>query len=116
MAQVTRINGSANGVVNMDISLAGISSLGKIIATGLTKHPVAYKITLAAVGDMSTDGNVEQALRILQVAASTTMYQVDADQLSVLVESTGFATDADVLAALGALATAVTSAAGFKLA
>jgi hypothetical protein len=44
------------------------------------------------------------------------MYQVDADQLSVLVESTGFATDADVLAALGALATAVTSAAGFKLA
>ena len=47
------------------------------------------------------------------------MYQVDGTQISVLVEATGYANDAAVLAAIvaaGVPVTAVDSTGGFKLA
>lgn len=120
MANVQRVNGDANGIVNYDISLSGVSSLGKIISNGIGRHPTAYKIvapaTLAA--EMGVGGKVESALRTIQIAASTLAYQVDAAQLSVLVDATGWL-DADLEAALvlvlGAGTTCV-STAGFKLA
>jgi hypothetical protein len=119
MADVTRVNGDANGVVNMDIGLNGDTSVGVIIATGLTKHPTAYKITSTSLDtEMGAGGKVERILRKLGVAATIVMYQVDTGglQLNVLVEATGFVNDAAVLTALGADASAVSSAAGFSLA
>jgi len=108
MAIVQRVHGDAEPVVNFDV--------GSLVATGLTKNPTAYNITLAAAGDETTGGNVEATLRALQVAATVVMYQNDNTQLSVLVEAQGFGSDAAVLTALGSLATAVSSVNGFKLA
>lgn len=92
MAIVTRYNGDANGIVNMDISLHGLTSNATIISTGLTKHPTAFKVT--ANVDVSTDmgvgGSVETVLRRVGVESTIVMYQVDATQISVLVEATGF--------------------------
>ena len=101
MAIVTRYNGDANGVVNMDISLHGIASNAKIISTGLTKHPTAFKITsnIDLSTDMGVGGSVESVLRRVGVASTTVMYQVDGPQISLLVEATGF-DDANLAAAL----------------
>jgi hypothetical protein len=108
MATISRVHGSAKGVVNVDT--------GSIVATGLGKHPTAYNITLAATGNVDVGQNVESTIRSLQAAATVVMYQVDGVQLSVLTEAQGFGSDANVSAALGALATAVSSVNGFKLA
>lgn len=129
----TRVNGDAQGVVNVDRSIAdGSSSNATIIATGLTKRPTAYRVV--ANVDLSTDmgvnGTVETYLRRLQTAATVVMYQVDGVAVSVLVEAQGFGSDANVLAALNAAGTtyingntslaavtisSVSSSLGFKL-
>jgi hypothetical protein len=127
MADVTRVHGDADGVVNMDIGLAGDTSSNIIIATGLTKHPTAYKITANVVLDQGVGSATETILRKLQTAATVVMYQVDGVQLSVLVEAQGFGTDLAAQAAIdsGNVSTAananvrpiaITSTSNFKLA
>lgn len=120
MANVARVNGDATGVVNYDISIHGVSSVGKIISNGIGRHPTAYKIVAPAslAAEMGVGGKVETAIRTLQIAASTLAYQVDDAQLSIVVDATGWL-DADLEAALVAVlgvGTTVTSAGGLKLA
>jgi len=134
MANVTRVNGDAGGVVNVDISshdYGYTTSANVIIATGLTKHPTAYNIRANAALDMGTLSATEAILRSLQTAATVVMYQlggnatVATEQLNVLVEAQGFGSDANVLAALGGVfysnvgtpisVTSVSSTNGFRL-
>jgi len=131
MAEVTRFNGDAKGVVNMDVA--------PMVATGLTKRPTAFKITAP---DMAAESGVNRAveamLKVIAKKATVVLYQVDTTQLSVLVEATGWGTtdaagvvvttaDADLTAALQAMtdlvspafdfsAVTAVSTAGFKLA
>ena len=136
MAIQTRYAGDAQGVTNVDAKTDG--SLATIIATGLTKNPTAIKITLGAAGaqqaflagDSATGGPVEAILRQIAIDSTIVMYQVDTNQLSVLVEATGNTTTAigtriaslgNASASLGqgnvwANVTTVTSTTGFKIA
>lgn len=94
MAIQTRYAGDAQGVNNVDAKYDG--TLGTIIATGLTKNPTAIKITLGGAvqqsftaTDSGTGGPVEAILRQIAVDSTIVMYQVDTNQLSVLVEAAG---------------------------
>lgn len=108
MPVVQRVHGDAKHVVYTD--------MGKMVAPGIGKYPVAVKITLTAAGDLAIGGNVESVLRILQTKGTTLVYQVDGTKLSVLMEASGWENDAQMLAALGSLASAVSTAGGFELA
>lgn len=126
MAIVQRHSGDSQGVTYVDRSRADAPA-AQIISTGIGKHPTAFKITVAGANfavEMGVDGAVEAVLRAAQIASTTIAYQVDADQISLLVEATGF-DDVTLAAAIHAqgvvgtvdLATAVvTSAGGIKLA
>jgi len=107
----TRVHGDADGVVNFDIGMTGDNSVGIIIATGLTKSPTAFKITAnvaTLTSEMGVGGVVESVLRRVGVASTTTMYQVDGAQISLLVEATGF-DDANLAAALNSPALSTTA-------
>lgn len=123
MAEVTRVHGNAEGVVNFDVA--------PLVATGLTKRPTAFKIVdaglLNAATERATGGVLEAIMRVLSTKATVVMYQLDVGQVSVLVEATGWTNDAELQAAIvaiGAVGTpavdmagaVVTSTAGFKLA
>jgi hypothetical protein len=135
MAIQTRYAGDAQGINNVDAKQDG--SLATIIATGLTKNPTAIKIVLGgasqqsfAVADSSTGGPVEAILRQIAIDSTIVMYQVDTNQLSVLVEAVGNTTTAVAtrIQSLGnasltlgtgnvwANLTTVTSTTGFKIA
>ena len=122
MAIQTRYAGDATGVNNVDAKYDG--TLGSLIATGLTKNPVALKITTPAgapnqASDLATGGNVEAILRSIGIDSTITMYQVDTDRISVLLEAQGSATSAiqTRIQALPNMSTAtVSSTNGFKLA
>ena len=126
MADVTRVNGNATGVANVDIALSGAASINKtvsVVGRGLT----FYKITLAAdnTAQFGTGGTIEAILRTIQVKASTVAYCLATGGLvlSVIVDATGWV-DADLQTAIQALGTvntidlAATTAAtaAFKLA
>jgi hypothetical protein len=137
MAIQTRYAGDANGVNNVDTSYDG--TLATIIATGLTKNPTAIKLVMVntfgkaqafTAADSATGGPVETMLRSIALDSTVVMYQVDTNQLSVLLEAAG-ATTATISArvvALGNLSTTlgtgnvwannftVTSTTGFKIA
>jgi hypothetical protein len=103
MAYQKRVNGDSKGVVNMDRSLA-TGPAAQIIATGVGRHPVAYKIIGADfTNEMGVGGAVEAILRTIQVAGSIVAYQVDTVQLSVICEASGWAADADLQAAIVAI-------------
>lgn len=103
MAIQKRYNGDSQGVVNVDRS-RGDAPAAKIISTGIGKHPTAFKIVGADfTGEMGVGGAVETILRKIQVAATTIAYQVDTVQLSVLVEATGWSSDAELQAAIVAI-------------
>lgn len=91
MAIQTRYAGDAQGVNNVDATTDG--TLGTIIATGLTKNPLALRVALVGqtfvAGDSATGGPVEAILKQIAVDSTVVMYQVDAGALSVLVEATG---------------------------
>ena len=91
MAIQTRYAGDAQGVNNVDATTDG--TLATIIATGLTKNPLALRVALVGqtfvAGDSSTGGPVEAILKQIAVDSTVVMYQVDAGALSVLVEATG---------------------------
>ena len=96
MAVFTRTNGDAGGVRNVD---AGASfANATIINTGIAAPLTAYKITGGTNGnlaaELTTGGAVETILRIVSGNATVLAYQVDtAQQLSVLTERSGWATD-----------------------
>lgn len=130
MAIVTRVNGDAYGVVNVDIG-AHDTGLGTIVSTGIGKKPVAFKIVVGQ--DLRNEATTGSAVEFImrQVALNTTilMYQIEnasGGQISVLVEGLGWA-DADLQSNIRALgnvgpnsvplgATTVSSTGGFKLA
>ena len=129
MPYQTRYAGDANGVNNFDATQNG--TLATIIATGLTKSPLALKLTgmgTFVAGESATGGAVETILRSITVDSTVVMYQVDATQISVLLEACGSdaATIQARIVALGgnigiagnitASSVTVSSAAGFKLA
>jgi hypothetical protein len=137
MAIQTRYAGDANGINNVDAKTDG--TLATIIATGLTKNPTAIKVAMVntagkaqafTAADSATGGPVETILRAIAVDSTVVMYQVDATQLSVLVEAAGntttaigarITTDANLSATLGtgnvwANNFSVTSTTGFKIA
>lgn len=91
MAIQTRYAGDAQGVNNVDTATDG--TLGTIIATGLTKNPLALRVALVGqtfvAGDSATGGPVEAILKQIAVDSTVVMYQVDAGAISVLVEATG---------------------------
>jgi hypothetical protein len=132
MAIQTRYAGDAYGINNVDSSY---TSAGVIVATGLTKNPIAFKITNTSSGanlaaELGTGGAVETILRSVAVDSTLVMYQVEATgaQISLLVEATGSSASAiqTRIQALGgnigiasnvwANLTAVSSSTGFKLA
>jgi len=93
MAIQTRYVGDAQGINNVDI---GLGTLGNIVATGLTKNPIAFKVTggnLGVTGELVTGGAVETILRAIEIDSTITMYQLDTGatggNLSVLLEATG---------------------------
>ena len=91
MAIQTRYVGDANGVVNVD---SGIGSLGQLVATGLTKAPIAISVVPGsgqsfATTDLSTGGSVETILRAIAIDSTITMYQVNTGSISILLEATG---------------------------
>lgn len=92
MAIQTRYAGDSNPLVNVD---SGVQ-LGAIIATGLTKNPIALKITTTGnlALEMGTGGAVESVLRAIEQDSTVVMYQVESSgtQLSVLVEASGAGT------------------------
>lgn len=130
MAKFQRVNGDSNGIVNYDISIHGEASVGKIISNAIGKHPFCFKVVGGAsfATEMGVGGAVETLLRVIQTASTTNMYQVDGNQVSILVEATGFPTEAAVTALVQAIpasatdtgydfsSTVVTWADGFKLA
>ena len=98
MAIQTRYAGDANGVNNVNSTYDG--TLATIVATGLTKNPLAISTVLGksqtfAAADSATGGVIETILRTIAQDSTIVMYQVDSDRLSVLVEATG--TDASGL-------------------
>jgi hypothetical protein len=121
MAIFTRTNGDAKGVVNVDVGTHG-SGVGQIIATGIGKHPTAFKITsdYDLRGGMSVGGQVETMLRVISTRSTIIAYQVENDdsgQVSVLVEATSFDA-ASLQSALSdaGLTTVVTTSGGMKFA
>ena len=129
MPYQTRYAGDANGVNNFDATVNG--ALGTIVATGLTKSPTALKLSgmgTFVAGESATGGAVEAILRSIAIDSTIVMYQVDAAQISVLLEACGSdaATIGARIVALGgnigiagnitASSVTVSSAAGFKLA
>ena len=92
MAIQTRYAGDAQGVNNVDATTDG--TLATIIATGLTKNPLALRIALGNsqtfdAAESATGGSVEAILKQIAVDSTIVMYQVDSAALSVLVEATG---------------------------
>ena len=128
MAIFTRINGDAGGVVNVDAGRNLANAV--IINTGIAAPLTAYKIAFTS-GDLAaelvTGGAVETALRVISGNATILAAQVDSNsQLSVVVERSGWASDAKLATALtslsniGAIGAAVvntvSSTGGIKLA
>ena len=99
MAVFTRINGDAGGVMNSDQGRTFANAT--IINTGIAAPLAAYKITLPTTGaqgnlaaEQVTGGAVETLLRIISGNATVLAYQTDSNQqLSVLVERSGWASD-----------------------
>ena len=90
MAIQTRYAGDANGINNVDAKYDG--TLATIVATGLTKNPLALKITgfgTFVAAESGTGGAVETILKLIAIDSTIVAYQVDTAQMSVLVEATG---------------------------
>lgn len=134
MAVFTRVNGTANGVVHVDVAgsvAANLTGIGSIVSTGIGKRPTMYKIVAGVTlqDQTGTGGAVEAILRVVATVATVIAYQVEDNgggELRVMCEATSWngVGDYDLQAALrlltavgtptinlnGALVTAV----GFK--
>jgi len=134
MAVFTRVNGTSQAVVHVDIAdRPSQDSTGIIISTGIGKHPTMYKIdanTRVLSDQLGTGGAVETILRVIATNAVIIAYQVEgggSDEMRVLVESSSWndgSSDYDLQLAIRAigttgspaisLATAVVTEVGFK--
>lgn len=134
MAVFTRVNGTANGVVHVDIAdRPSQASTGIIISTGIGKHPTMFKIDTSnnVLSDqLGTGGAVETILRVIATNAVVIAYQVEgsgSDEMRVLVEASSWnngSTDYNLQLAIRAigttgapaisLATAAVTEVGFK--
>jgi hypothetical protein len=143
MATVNRVNGDSQVVINNGDSITKNAN-AIIINTGIASPIEAYKIgtfgstanlaaELGAPSPAGVTGAVQTLLNVVSSNATVLAYQVDAAgasaQLSVLVERSGWASDADLQAAIRGLASnigsrstitttsaAVSSTGGIKLA
>ena len=102
MAIFTRTNGNVKGVRNVD---AGASQANAtIINTGIAAPLTAYKVVLTngnLAAELTTGGAVETIVRIIEGNATVLAYQVDTgNQLSVLVERSGWASDTAIQTAI----------------
>ena len=129
MAVFTRTNGDAGGVRNVDAGRSLANAV--IINTGIAAPLTAYKVTFGngniGGSELGTGGAVETALRTISGNATVLAYQADAGSiLSVLVERSGWASDAvlqqtlinlgNIGASSAAWVTTVSSTGGIKLA
>lgn len=134
MAVFTRVNGTSQAVVHVDIAdRPSQASTGIIISTGIGKHPTMFKIdanTRVLSDQLGTGGAVEAILRVIATNAVVIAYQVEgsgSDEMRVLVEASSWndgSTDYDLELAIRAigttgdpaisLATAVVTEVGFK--
>ena len=136
MAVFTRVNGTAEAVVHVDIADRPLqASTGIIISTGIGKHPTMFKIDADAnvlSNQLGTGGAVETILRVIATNAVIIAYQVEgsgSDEMRVLCEASSWnngSTAYDLQLAIRAigttgapassisLATAVVTEVGFK--
>ena len=117
MATVTKANGDSQVVVNVGDSLSKNAN-AIIINTGIASPIKAYKITtLGTAANLANElkgpslagltGAVDTLLRTITSNATVLAYQVDTNsttsQLSVIVERSGWGSDADLQAAIRTL-------------
>lgn len=117
MATVTKANGDSQVVVNVGDSLSKNAN-SVIINTGIASPIKAYKITtLGITANLANElkgpslagltGAVDTLLRTISSNATVLAYQVDPNsttaQLSVIVERSGWGSDADLQAAIRTL-------------
>lgn len=117
MATVTKANGDSQVVVNVGDSLTRNAN-AVIINTGIASPIKAYKITtLGITANLANElkgpslaglnGAVDTLLRTITSNATVLAYQVDTNsttaQLSVIVERSGWGSDADLQAAIRTL-------------
>lgn len=114
MAVFTRVNGTSQAVVHVDIAdRPSQASTGIIISTGIGKHPTMFKFEVNAVlGDqLGTGGAVETILRVIATNAVVIAYQVEgsgSDEMRVLCEASSWddgSTDYDLELAIRAIGT-----------
>lgn len=88
MAIVTRVNGDAAGVTNVDAGRSFANAA--IINAGIAAPLGAYKIVMTngnLAAELTTGGAVETVLRSVAANATVLAYQVDSNfQISVLTE------------------------------
>lgn len=117
MAVFTRVNGTSQAVVHVDIADRPTQdSTGIIISTGIGKHPTMYKIegNSSILSDqLGTGGAVETILRVIATNAVIIAYQVEgsgSDEMRVLCEATSWNVDGgndyDLQSAIRAIGTA----------
>ena len=101
MAIFTRINGDAAGVVNADAGRNFANA--SIINTGIAAPLSVLKINFPTgnlAAELTTGGAVESVIRYIESNATVLAYQVDnvspGSQLSVLLERSGWVSDAAV--------------------
>jgi hypothetical protein len=130
MAIVTRVNGDAAGVVNVDAGRSFANAA--IINTGIAAPITAYKVTGMGgnlASELATGGAVETVLRTLAANASILAYQVDSNsQLSIITERSAYSaadlqtvirtlgSNIGVASTVDASAATVSSSGGIKLA
>lgn len=131
MAIVTRVNGDAAGVTNVDAGRSFANAA--IINTGIAAPLNAYKIVMTngnLAAELTTGGAVETVIRNVAANATVLAYQVDSNfQISVLTERSAWSA-ADLQTVIQGLAAnigatgncyagpgvSVTSSGGIKLA
>ena len=116
MAVFTRVNGTSQAVVHVDIADRPTQdSTGIIISTGIGKHPTMLKIegNSSILSDqLGTGGAVETILRVIATNAVVIAYQVEgggSDEMRVLCEASSWndgSTDYDLQLAIRAIGTA----------
>ena len=134
MAVFTRVNGTSQAVVHVDIAdRPSQASTGIIISTGIGKHPTMFKIdadTRVLSDQLGSGGAVETILRVIATNAVIIAYQVEgsgSDEMRVLCEASSWnngSTAYDLQLAIRAigttgspaisLATATVTEVGFK--
>lgn len=127
MSTVTKVNGTAQPVFNMDVnngSIAGATSTAGTPVNAAGPKLDFFSITCANTNAtlQGTNGYVANVLQAIQQNGTVAMYQVDGAQISVAIFPTGAYTAATILTAAqtanaaGVNAASSSADVGFKLA